>query len=160
MIETLNTDCFCISLDRAALRRTLQADPAAGGLERLIEERCPNLFAALPVFVSREHVDAMAAVIRAVETVVALPGYQDSLAWAAPIARFDPGARGVFMGYDFHIGTNGPRLIEINTNAGGALLNAVLGRAQRACCDEVAELVTGPIPAQALEQAFVDMFTA
>ena len=59
MIETLNTDCFCISLDRAALRRTLQADPAAGGLERLIAERCPNHFAALPVFVSREHVDAM-----------------------------------------------------------------------------------------------------
>ncbi len=160
MIEALNTDCFCISLDRAALRRALEADAAAGGLERLIEERCPNLFAALPVFVSREHADAMAAVIRAVETVVALPAYEAQLAWAPAIARFDPRARGVFMGYDFHVGTEGPRLIEINTNAGGALLNAVLGRAQRACCDEVAELVTGPIPVEALEQAFVDMFTA
>jgi glutathione synthase/RimK-type ligase-like ATP-grasp enzyme len=39
------------------------------------------------------------------------------------------------MGYDFHLGKDGPRLIEINTNAGGAFLNAVLARAQRRCCD-------------------------
>lgn len=31
MIETLNRDCFCISLDRDALRRALEADPAARG---------------------------------------------------------------------------------------------------------------------------------
>lgn len=160
MIETLNSDCFCISLDREALRRALEADPAAAGLGRLIEERCPNLFAALPVFVSRRHVDAMAEVIRAVEAVVALPAYQQGLAWAPAISRFDPGARGVFMGYDFHIGAEGPKLIEINTNAGGALLNVVLGRAQRACCDEVAALVSGPVPSTDLESAFIDMFAA
>lgn len=160
MIETLNSDCFCVSLDREALRRALEADPAAAGLGRLIEERCPNLFAALPVFVSRKHVDAMAQVIRAVEAVVALPAYQAALAWAPPISRFDPGARGAFMGYDFHIGADGPKLIEINTNAGGALLNVLLGRAQRACCDEVAALVSGPVPSAALENAFVDMFIA
>lgn len=160
MIETLNQDCFCVSLDRDALRRALDADPAAGGLGRLIEERCPNLFAALPVFVSREQADAMARVIDAVEAVVALPAYQAELAWAPEIARFDSGARSVFMGYDFHVGADGPRLIEINTNAGGALLNAVLGRAQRACCEEVAALVNGPLPAGALEQAFMDMFVA
>jgi hypothetical protein len=27
--------------------------------------------------------------------------------------------RGVFMGYDFHLTESGPKLIEINTNAGG-----------------------------------------
>jgi hypothetical protein len=160
MIEALNTDCFCVSLDREALRRALEADPAAAGLGRMIEERCPNLFAALPVFVSRKRVEAMAEVIRAVEAVVALPAYRDALAWMPPIARFDPGTRGVFMGYDFHVGASGPRLIEINTNAGGALLNALLGRAQRACCAEVAALVSGPVPSAALESAFIDMFIA
>jgi len=160
MIEALNTECFCVSLDRAALQRALEADPAAGGLHRLIEERCPNLFAALPVFVSREHVDAMAEVVRAVETVVALPAYRAALAWAPGIAGFDPGARGVFMGCDFHVGALGPRLIEINTNAGGAMLNAVLGRAQRACCKEIEMLVNGPIPAAELEETFMDMFAA
>ena len=161
MIETLNSECFCVSLDPEALRRAIEADPAARGLGRLIEERCPNLFAALPVFVSRQHVDEMAGVIAAVEEVVALPAYRaEALAGVAETALHDPGARGVFLGYDFHIGPQGPRLIEINTNAGGALLNTLLGRAQRACCEDVARLVSGPIPPDSLERAFFDMFVA
>jgi hypothetical protein len=161
MIETLNSDCFCVSLDTEALKRAIETDPAARGLSTLIEERCPNLFAALPVFVSRRHVDEMAGVIAAVEEVVALPAYRAAaLAGAPETALHDPGARGVFLGYDFHIGPQGPRLIEINTNAGGALLNALLGRAQRACCEDIARLVSGPIPCDSLEQAFFDMFVA
>lgn len=159
MIEALNRDCFCVSLDADALRRAIESDPATRGLHRLIEERCPHLFAALPVFVSREHVDGMAAVIDATERAIALPAYREAaLARAPVIARHDPRTRGVFMGYDFHLGADGPRLIEINTNAGGALLNAVLARAQRACCDDIAGLVSGPVPAERLERAFVDMF--
>ena len=56
-----------------------------------------------------------------------LPAYRGGARPAPGIARHDPGARGVFMGYDFHIGAATPGLIEINTNAGGAMLNAVLG---------------------------------
>jgi hypothetical protein len=159
MIETLNRDCFCVSLDADALRRAIEADPAAHGLHRLIEERCPHVFAALPVFVSRRHVDAMAGVIRAVESVAALPAYREAvLEWAPAIARFDPGTPGAFMGYDFHLGADGPRLIEINTNAGGALLNTILARAQRACCEDIESLVTGPVPTADLERTFFEMF--
>lgn len=43
------------------------------------------------------------------------------------------------MGYDFHLGEDGPSLIEINTNAGGAFLNAALGRAQVTCCGNAIE---------------------
>lgn len=161
MIETLNSDCFCISLDKEALRRALEADPAAHGLHRMIEERCPHLFASLPVFVSRQHVDEMAGVIRAVGEVVALPAYREAaLAWAPGIARHDPGAAGAFIGYDFHLGAAGPRLIEINTNAGGALLNAILARAQRACCKEIEVLVSGPVRADALERTLFEMFVS
>ncbi|MBI3043837.1 MAG: hypothetical protein HYY78_13550 [Betaproteobacteria bacterium] len=161
MIETLNRDCFCVSLDPGALRRAIEADPAAQGLHDLIEERCPHVFAALPVFVSRRHVDAMAAVVRAVESVAALPAYREAaLEWAPAIARFDPGTPGVFMGYDFHLGADGPRLIEINTNAGGALLNTVLVRAQRACCEDIESLVTGPVATADLERTFIEMFAA
>jgi hypothetical protein len=161
MIEALNADCFCVSLDREALRHAIEKDPAAAGLHGLIVERCPHLFAALPVFVSRPHVEAMARIIESVEAVVRLPAYRETaLSWAPAIARHDPGTPGVFMGYDFHLGADGPRLIEINTNAGGALLNALLVRAQRACCEEVAALVTGPVPTEDLERAFVDMFRA
>lgn len=159
MIEALNSDCFCISLDREALRRAIDQDPAAQGLSALIEERCPHLFAALPVFVSRRHVGEMAKIIAAVEEVTALPAYRDEvLSYAPDVAQFEPGARGVFIGYDFHLGAGGPKLIEINTNAGGALLNGVLGRAQRACCDEVARLVSGPVSAERLDRALFEMF--
>jgi hypothetical protein len=54
------------------------------------------------------------------------PAYQALVdADADEIVRFDPGNRGVFMGYDFHVTPAGPRLIEVNTNAGGALLNGL-----------------------------------
>jgi hypothetical protein len=159
MIEALNTECFCVSLDRRALRQAMDKEPAARGLSALIEERCPHLFAALPVFVSRRHVDEMAEVIAAVEEVVALPSYRkEVLSYAPEIAHFDPGARGVFTGYDFHLSSAGPKLIEINSNAGGALLNAVLGRAQRACCEDVANLASGPVPAERLDRMIFEMF--
>jgi hypothetical protein len=81
----------------------------------------------------------MKAIIHAVETVAALPAYQEIvLGYAPEIARYQPGPAGVFMGYDFHLGLDGPKLIEINTNAGGALINAYLLQAQRACCAEMA----------------------
>lgn len=160
MIEALNKDCFCVSLDREALRRALDADPATGGLSALIESRCPHLFAALPVFVSRRDVDEMAAIVAAVDEVIELPGYREAALVHAPaIARHDPGAPGAFLGYDFHLGADGPRLIEINTNPGGALLNAVLARAQRACCADIEALMSGPAPLD-VEAALFSMFVA
>jgi hypothetical protein len=59
------------------------------------------------------------------------------------------------MGYDFHMGPDGPALIEVNTNAGGAMLNAVLGQAQRSCCAPG----SSGLPADAFEAAVAHMFT-
>ena len=131
-VESLNRDCFCISLDVDALQREFETDAETRNVYPLILEKCPHLFAAMPVFVSRRHLDGMAAIVRAVQTVIALPAYRELvLGWAPQVARFDAGgARGVFLSYDFHVTGTGsePKLIEINTNAGGALLNA--GRSQ------------------------------
>jgi hypothetical protein len=158
-IEALNRDCICITLDHAALRRELEADFGARGLAQRLLESHPHLFAALPVFVSRHHIERMAQIIAAVETVVRLDAYRDTvLQWAPEIAAIDPPPRGVFLGYDFHLDPAGPQLIEINTNAGGALLNTVLGRAQRACCEAMAELVPGPAEFASIEAAMLDMF--
>ena len=67
-----------------------------------------------------------------------MPGYQNAvLGWAPETAQRDFGPLGAFMGYDFHLDDDGPRLIEVNTNAGGAFLNALLAGAQKACCREV-----------------------
>lgn len=80
----------------------------------------------------------MQRVVAAIEATAQLPVYRNAiLSWAPGIAHTDHGPAGAFMGYDFHLDEDGPRLIEVNTNAGGAFLNALLARAQRACCAEV-----------------------
>jgi hypothetical protein len=159
-VESLNSNCFCITLDAEELKRELQRDPELRSLYPLILEKYSHMFAAMPVFVARRHVDRMAAIVRAAETVIALPAYSESvLEWAPHVARFDVnGARGVFLSYDFHVADAGPKLIEINTNAGGALLNAALARAQRACCPAIADMTTGSLALEALDQTFVTMF--
>jgi hypothetical protein len=98
-------------------------------------------------------------VIGAVEAVVATPHFRGAaLAWAPDIARYDPGSPGGLLGYDFHLTVTGPQLIEINTNPGGALLNAVLGRAHRSCCADAAGLAMAPMEADAIEEALFEVF--
>lgn len=160
MIEQLNRECFCFSLDEQALARALDAELGQPGLSELLRERCPFVFAAQPVFVSASHLRRMAQVVRAVESVVALPAYREqALAGAPAIARLGAsGPRGAFFGYDFHLEHGHLGLIEINTNAGGAMLNAVLARAQRACCEAMDAMVPTTASVAAFERRIVDMF--
>lgn len=160
--ERLNNKCFCVSLDDAALRNALASELGSPELLALVEERCPYLFSARPVFISDSQTARMADVVRAVESVVALPAYRRRILDAAPaIARHDPGgAKGVFFGYDFHLRGDAIGLIEINTNAGGAMLNAVVARAHRACCLDRERLAVAAAAADILEKDIVDMFRA
>ncbi len=156
--EVLNSECFCISLDKAALRQALESEIGEPGLFDLIQQRCPHLYSARQVFLSHAHITRMAELVRAIESVVAMPEYREEvLGRSPPIARHHSGgAKGVFFGYDFHVTEGGFGLIEINTNAGGAMLNAVLARAQRACCAAVDGLL--PATADAFEADIVAMF--
>jgi len=159
-MEVLNTECFCISLDTTALRQALESEIGQPGLFELIQQRCPHLFASRPVFLSRAHMTRMERVVQAIESVVALPAYRDEVLAAAPaIAQHDPGgAKGVFFGYDFHVTDDGFGLIEINTNAGGAMLNAVLARAHRACCAQIDAPLSNSVSADDFEANIVSMF--
>ena len=136
--DRLNRECFCIGADVGALHAQLERDLGEGGLPA----SHPHLFSSLPVFVSRAHVLDMQRTVRSVEAVVSTAAFRrHAIADAPTIATHEPATRGVLQSYDFHLGTDGPRLIEINTNAGGALLNAVMGRALQACCRDVADLI-------------------
>jgi hypothetical protein len=159
-IELLNSECFCISLKDDAIRQALSADLNASDIFKLIEERCPYLFSARPVFVSKNQSERMEQVICAIESVVALPAYRQEIFAKAPeIVRHDPrGAKGVFFGYDFHVHEDAIGLIEINTNAGGAMLNAVLARAQHACCAVMDDIISSKDTAATLEKNIIDMF--
>ncbi|HLS99715.1 MAG TPA: hypothetical protein VK018_13420 [Porticoccaceae bacterium] len=159
-LTALNRECFCLSLDETALSQALEAELGEPGLYQLTRTRCPYLFSAQPVFVTQAHLRRMGAVIDAVESVVNSPPWREHLLHAADdIVQHDPrGAKSVFMGYDFHIGADAVGLIEINTNAGGALLNAVLARAQRACCPDITQLAVPAGTEGTLDQAIVAMF--
>ena len=87
----------------------------------------PQFFSGATITIESAAMQGMAGIITAIESVIAMPAYQaHALAQAPEIARLPTKARGVFMGYDFHLTETGPKLIEINTNAGGGLLNAYL----------------------------------
>ncbi|MDZ7668880.1 MAG: hypothetical protein U5Q16_05470 [Gammaproteobacteria bacterium] len=123
----LNESCFCVSVDVDAvwgeLLEALDPDPGMSA----VRETHAGLFSNQAVFMAREDVQAMQAVVAAVESVVAMPAYRAAaLADAPAIAAQMPGAPAVLHGFDFHLGPDGPQLIEINTNAGGMTLAAAL----------------------------------
>ncbi len=160
-VEGLNKACFCRTLDADRLREQLQSDSSLAGLAHRIAQTRPHLFSSTVVFVSSAMAGIIAATVAAIERVIALPGYQAAALSRAPaIAQIGFGPVGAFMGYDFHLDAHGPRLIEINTNAGGALLNAALARAQRSCCESMHWAFTPNAELLTLEQSFFDMFVA
>ena len=133
----LNRECFCITLDRVGLRAAIRAEAHDPDLAAALLAARPTLFSSSPVFLSAGDLEAMLDVVAAIEAAAGTPAYQAAvLEWAPAIARDNFGPRGVFMGYDFHLGGDKPKLIEVNTNAGGAFLNAFLARAQSVCCRE------------------------
>ena len=158
--EQLNSRCHCVSLDRDAIRAELWRRQDDLDLYRMIIEERPHLFAESAVFVSDTYIERQRDIIAAVESVIALPAYQQRvLAYAPGSAQFIPKAHGVFFGYDFHLSAEGPQLIEINTNAGGALLNAIMARTQRGCFNLTeTEIPADNTPINNAEQAFIEMF--
>ena len=132
--ERLNRGCFCVTLDRTALAAAFDTEVGHEGFADALERSHPLLFSNVPVFVPAAALAEMRQVVAAVEAVAALAGFREAaLGWAVPLAHRDFGPAGALMGYDFHLAEDGAKLIEINTNAGGAFLNAPLARAQRAC---------------------------
>ncbi len=137
--RALNDSCECVTTDRARL-------------DASINEMC----ASVPVFVSVEEAAAIAELVADVHTLGLRPEWAKLvLEGADPIANHAPGPLGGLLGFDFHLSPDGPRLIEINTNPGGALVNAALRRAQDPCCDEMA-LGLDAEPDAAIFQVFLD----
>ena len=127
-INSLNGDAGLAVTDYGALALAMQAQGEAW--HKLVNARCPSLFAAATVFVSRAQLQQMRDVIQSINQVVDLPAWHDAVLPAA-MNKLLPKTQGVFFGYDFHVNAAGVHLIEINTNAGGGLLNSLLLQSQR-----------------------------
>ncbi len=159
LADSLNLGCMCKTLNPDRLREQLETAPVLAGMVQGLATSHPHLFSETAVFLDARMRDVLAATVAAIERVIALPQYRNHvLAQASDIARHAVGAHGVFMGFDFHMGADGPRLIEINTNAGGAFLNAALARAHRACCDSMLALADSGTDLLGLDRLFWDMF--
>ena len=105
--------------DRATLESVIGAAALA--------ER-PHLFSNVQVLLSRSVYEQIARFVRDVTTLVASPAYLAAVATqqGTGIVPMPPG---VCLAFDFHVGSEAPQLIEINTNAGGSLLVTLLERA-------------------------------
>jgi hypothetical protein len=105
-----------------------------------------------------EHFEAIRRTVALLFALTHSEAYERAVdAAAGEVERFRPGNFGVFMGYDFHVTPDGPRLIEINTNAGGALLN---GLHTASLCDpaKLACLCADLLPVEAMADRIAASF--
>ena len=84
----------------------------------------------LTAFLPRHDLRQMLRLVKIVTRLSQSDSYRQVISSQLPaICHFDPGHAALMMGYDFHLTDAGPRLIEVNTNAGGGYL-AWLSEAQ------------------------------
>ena len=141
MVDTQQSSAATLNMlaapiDRTALETALFAQGEAFTVA--MTDAHHHLFADVPLYITATQLAQMQAVIAAVEEVVALQAGEDAELNSTVRPELVEGggslqstAHGVFYGYDFHLNKEGAHLIEINTNAGGAFLNALLIASQR-----------------------------
>ena len=158
--ERFNHECRCISLDAQQLERELARHIGSPELMALLRSRFAGMFSSQTVLLPQARLQQMRGLIEAFEVAVAHPVYQQEVLARSPdiVRQGAARSRGVFFGYDFHVHHEGFGLIEVNTNAGGAMLNAVLARAQQACCEAMEPLLPSVAALDALEARFARMF--
>ncbi len=112
------------------------------------------------VAVEPDAFDTIRRTVAALFRIAHLDAYQTRVdAGADAVARHRPPNHAVFMGYDFHLTPAGPRLIEINTNAGGALLNG-LHTASLCPPESLAGLCADLVPLEAMRERLLGTFRA
>ncbi|MFN4162942.1 MAG: hypothetical protein ACK4GK_00095 [Ferrovibrio sp.] len=92
------------------------------------QARLAEKFSSAAILLRQDMTERIADIALALDALMRLPAYREAcLAAAPPIAQIDQGTRGIFNALDFHLAAEGPRLIEANTNGGGAFLLGLLG---------------------------------
>ncbi|MCY0146374.1 tubulin--tyrosine ligase family protein [Hoeflea sp. G2-23] len=122
-VAEINRSCHCLPFDAAVRRDRVSSGSHNPRLPGLLADR-PGLYAGTAVFLARDHYLQMAQLVEAVAHSTETNSYE------VAIHARDPGidltcqqeSQGLLMGFDFHVSADGPRLIEINTNAGAAFL--------------------------------------
>jgi glutathione synthase/RimK-type ligase-like ATP-grasp enzyme len=137
-------------------------DAALGATGGLIDSR-PGLASGSVVFVDQSDARAMDRTIRLIDRALRSAPFRDRVHDRCPsIARLERAPAEGILGFDFHLGEALPKLIEINTNPGGLLINHALAGALAACCDCLGDrldgLAAGRIPLDDLPARVVALF--
>ena len=147
----LNDSCHCVQF-------------APDQLSKLVDQRArgavvpEQMFADVPVFVAKADVRQMLRFVRLYERLSGRPDWVDAVTAGAPdIARQASPLRSVFLSYDFHVAESGPKLIEINTNAGGSVLAAYH---RHALTSEAPCVPSTSVGLERQERRWVEMFAA
>lgn len=142
--ETLNRECRCKTLCEDTLDKKL------AGIRNLR----PNLFSETTTYLDLADYNQISSVITLLEKVFKEDKYKKRVSET----NLNPLTSGVLMGYDFHLTNEGPRLIEINTNAGGIYLNLILAQSQVKCCGDMNLFFDEKKNLSSLEHQLVEMF--
>ena len=123
-VDAINSSCFCLPLVSAERQACIAAGSRDLRIPGLLADR-PGLFAGTAVFLSSDHYQQMTRLVEAVATTTRTAFYEAAIGQRDPAVDLNcqRGSRSLLMGFDFHISADGPRLIEINTNAGAAFLS-------------------------------------
>lgn len=122
--NALNEDCYCWPVSRGPIVQKIIDQDAASNMEAMLSQR-PHYFARTTIFIDPDILAQIITQIHAIEAVIKRPEYVKAVYSRDKMIKPCPeqaNTRGIFMGYDFHITPDGPRLIEINSNAGGAFI--------------------------------------
>ena len=142
--ERLNRECRCKTLCQETLEKKLKG----------IRELRPNLFSETTTYLDIADFRKISSLITQLEKIISHKTYRKRITGKENA----PSTAGVLMGYDFHLTDEGPRLIEINTNAGGIYLNLILAQSQIQCCAGMNLFFDEKKNLTSLEHTLVEMF--
>jgi hypothetical protein len=146
-VWNFNQDCSCQTFEPSKLKKQLLNYKKHDLLIDEILRKRPNLFSSTMLFINLADYLKIESTIKTIEKVIKLTH-----------TASQEESSGVFMGYDFHLTQQGPRLIEINTNAGGAFLNLELAKSQIQCVTDDNQFFNEKRSLEELHEIYFRMF--
>lgn len=134
--KVFNSECSCATINNEKLSQLENRLKDSCGISDL---KFQKYFAPSPTSISRSSIETIKSFLNSFSRILAVkeienlflrdlePRYKNLL----PLKI----SGGLFLGFDFHETDQGPKLIEINTNAGGLLINSILYEVQEKCCN-------------------------
>ncbi|TGL50817.1 circularly permuted ATPgrasp domain protein, partial [Leptospira wolffii] len=151
LADLLNEKCSCSTLAKGHFNEEVFSPSGIEGVERFYSET--------PSFINASDKQRIQEILISIRNALNLTEVRNRILEDYDIkARVQDISGGVFLSLDFHQTKEGPKLIEINTNAGGAYLQLKLLEAQIRCCKAVDLALPNIEALQEIEEKFYSIF--